>query len=70
MGVRGSHPDPEIREEGGFTKKTFFRPFGPQLFGPKMGGGGGGASPGSATGLNSDSMLQPTLSTLDLKKDV
>ena len=70
MGVRGSHPDPEIREEGGFTKKTFFGPSGLSCLVQKWGGGGGGASPGSATGLNSDSMLQPTLSTLDLKKDV
>ena len=67
--MRGSHPDPEIREEGGLTKKNFFGPSGLSLV-QKWEGGGRGASPGSATGLNSDSMLQPTLSTLDLKKDV
>ena len=49
-----SHPDPEIRGGGGGYHKKIFS----------------APSPGSATGLNSYSMLQSTLFTLDLKKDV
>ena len=41
-----SHPDPEIRERKGFSKKNFFfRSFGLH-FAPKKGVGGGGAPPG------------------------
>ena len=48
-GGRGGHPDPE-KGRGPSLKKTFFRPFGPQL-GLKLGGGPGppGPSPRSAT---------------------
>ena len=34
-GVRGGHPDPEIRGGGRWSEKIFFRPFGPQ-FGLKV----------------------------------
>ena len=42
------HPDPEIRGEGGWSPKKFFRPFRPQ-FGPKI--RGTRASPRSATAI-------------------